>query len=148
MFFQIDCLFPVILAPVPPPKTVLAEAIPKPFMEVSILQYRDPERSETAQYKYVCALIQEAHLKIERDFLDEILDFFVAEKEILDEDMNEILNEDLALARKELKELASLRITRGIKDFYDYLHLGPLKVRWFFPQILFKIRFFGQTFKV
>ena len=112
----------MILAPVPPPKTVLAEAIPKPFMEVSILQYRDTERSETAQYKYVCALIQEAHLKIERDFLDEILDFFVAEKEILDEDMNEILNEDLALARKQLKELASLRITRGIKDFYDYLH--------------------------
>ena len=138
-FLQVDCLFPVILAPVPPPKTVLAEAIPKPFMEVSILQYRDTERSETAQYKYVCALIQEAHLKIERDFLDEILDFFVAEKEILDEDMHEILNEDLALARKQLKELASLRITRGIKDFYDYLHLGPLKVRFFFQQILFQI---------
>ena len=114
-------------------------------MEVSILQYRDTERSETAQYKYVCALIQEAHLKIERDFLDEILDFFVAEKEILDEDMNEILNEDLALARKQLKELASLRITRGIKDFYDYLHLGPLKVRFFSKDSVPNL---GLTFKL
>ena len=129
-------MFPVILAPVPPPKHVFADAIPKPFMEVSILQYRDPERTELEQYKYICALVQEVHLKIEKDILDEIMDFFVAEKEILDEDINEVLNEDLALARKELKELATLRITQGIKHFFDYLHLGPLKVNSDFLYVL------------
>ena len=119
----------MILAPVPPPKAVLADAIPKPFMEVSILQYRDPERTDMAQYKYVCALVQELDLKIEKDMIDDIMDFFVAEKEILDEDTSELLKEDLDLARKPLCELATLRITQGRKDFFDYLHLGPLKVR-------------------
>ena len=28
----VNCLFPVILAPVPPPKSVLADSIPKPFI--------------------------------------------------------------------------------------------------------------------
>ena len=40
----VNCLFPVILAPVPPPKSVLADSIPKPFMELSMLQYISPER--------------------------------------------------------------------------------------------------------
>ena len=85
--------------------------------------------TELEQYKYICALVQEVHLKIEKDFLDEIMDFFESEKEILDEDILQVLEEDLSLARKELKALATLRSgTQGIKHFFDYLHLGPLKV--------------------
>ena len=57
------------------------------------------------------------------------MDFFESEKEILDEDILQVLEEDLSLARKELKALATLRSgTQGIKHFFDYLHLGPLKV--------------------
>ena len=47
----VNCLFPVILAPVPPPKSVLADSIPKPFMEFSMLQYISPEHNSMAQYK-------------------------------------------------------------------------------------------------
>ena len=46
-----NCLFPVVLAPVPPPKSVLADSIPKPFMELSMLQYISPEHNSMAQYK-------------------------------------------------------------------------------------------------
>ena len=39
----VNCLFPVILAPVPPPKSVLADSIPKPFIgnvkKLHILSY-------------------------------------------------------------------------------------------------------------
>lgn len=124
----INCLFPVILAPVPPPKSVMADSIPKPFMELSMLQYVSPEHTNLAQYKYICALVQEVHLKIDQGFLNAIMDFFAAEEEILDEDINEFLKEDLNLARKELKDVATLRVTQGQKDFFDYLHLSPLKV--------------------
>ena len=46
-----NCWFPVVLAPVPPPKSVLADSIPKPFMELSMLQYISPEHTNMAQYK-------------------------------------------------------------------------------------------------
>ena len=38
----VNCLFPVILAPVPPPKSVLADSIPKPFignMQIQLFVY-------------------------------------------------------------------------------------------------------------
>ena len=72
--FQIDnqlnnCLFPVVLAPVPPPKSVVADSIPKPFMELSILEYKSPEHTNLRQFKYVHALVQELHIKIDQVFL-------------------------------------------------------------------------------
>ena len=33
------CLFPVVMSPVPPPKSVAANSSPKPFMELSVLEY-------------------------------------------------------------------------------------------------------------
>ena len=54
----VNCLFPVILAPVPPPKSVLADSIPKPFMEFSMLQYISPEHNSMAQYKVTYRVTQ------------------------------------------------------------------------------------------
>ena len=61
-----NCLFPVVLAPVPPPKSVVANSIPKPFMELSILEYKSPEHTNIRQFKYVHALVQELHIKIDQ----------------------------------------------------------------------------------
>ena len=69
-----NCWFPVVLAPVPPPKSVLADSIPKPFMELSVLQYRT-EHTNMAQYKYVSALVQEAHLKVDQGLLNNFTKF-------------------------------------------------------------------------
>lgn len=139
----VNCLFPVILAPVPPPKSVLADSIPKPFMELSMLQYISPERTNMAQYKYICALVQEVHLKIDQGLLNALMELTEAEEEILDEDINEFLKEDLALARKPLNEFASLRVTQGQKDFFDYLHLSPLKVH-----VSFSLTSYQSSFKM
>ena len=86
-------------------------------------------------FQYICALVQEVHLKIDQGILTAMMDFFEPEKEILDEDIKEFLQEDLGLARKPLVELATLRVTQGQKDFFDYLHLSPLKVRFTLSQI-------------
>ena len=121
-----ECLYPVIAAPVPPPKTVMAESVPKPFIELSILEYTSPEHN-TKQYKYIHALVQEMHLKIEMGFINALMELF-EEEEVLEENTAEKLSLDLSHARKDLKEHAVLSVTQGKKDFYDYLHLSPLKV--------------------
>ena len=59
-----ECLYPVIAAPVPPPKSVMAESVPKPFLELSVLEYTSPEHTDIKQYKYVHALVQELQLKV------------------------------------------------------------------------------------
>ena len=92
-------------------------------------------------FQYICALVQEVHLKIDQGILTAMMDFFEPEKEILDEDIKEFLQEDLGLARKPLVELATLRVTQGQKDFFDYLHLSPLKVRFILSQM--KLFFVG-----
>ena len=121
-----ECLYPVIAAPVPPPRTVMAESVPKPFIELSILEYTSPEHN-TKQYKYIHALVQEMHLKIEMGFINALMELF-EEDEVLEENTGEKLKLDLNHARKDLKEHAVLTVTQGKKDFYDYLHLSPLKV--------------------
>ncbi|TRY69082.1 hypothetical protein TCAL_09656 [Tigriopus californicus] len=122
-----ESLFPVILAPVPPPKSVVADSIPKPFIEMSVLQYFSPEHTNLTQYKYVHALVQELHIKVDQGLVNALIDL-LEEEEILDEDIHEFLKEDLELATKPLKDIAKLQVTVGLKDFYDYLHLSPLKV--------------------
>jgi vacuolar protein sorting-associated protein 13A/C len=67
-----ECLYPVIAAPVPPPKSVMAESVPKPFLELAVLEYTSPEHTDIKQYKYVHALVQELQLKV-RDFFISVL---------------------------------------------------------------------------
>ena len=138
-----ECLYPVIAAPVPPPKSVTAVSVPKPFIELSILEYTSPEHNLT-QYKYIHALVQEMHLKIELGFINAIIELF-EEEEILEENTGEKLELDLNHARKELKDHAILTVSQGKKDFYDYLHLSPLKVHVSFSLTSYNARRHGVT---
>jgi vacuolar protein sorting-associated protein 13A/C len=121
-----ECLYPVIAAPVPPPRSVTAVSVPKPFLELSILEYTSPEHN-MKQYKYISALVQEMHLKIELGFINALYEL-LDEEEVLEEDTRAKLEEDLQVARKELREHAVLTFSQENKDFFDYLHLSPLKV--------------------
>ena len=48
-----------------------AVSVPKPFIELSILEYTSPEHN-LKQYKYIHALVQEMHLKVELGFINAI----------------------------------------------------------------------------
>jgi len=50
------------------------------------------------------------------------------DEEILEENTKEKLELDLEMARKPLQEHAILTVSQGQKDFYDYLHMSPLKI--------------------
>ena len=47
-----------------PPRSVTADSIPKPLIELSVLMYESPEQTSMRQFKYVCALVQELLLKV------------------------------------------------------------------------------------
>ena len=42
----------------PPPKSVTAQSVPHPFLEISVLEYTSPAHMDMKQYKYIHALIQ------------------------------------------------------------------------------------------
>lgn len=68
-----DNIFPVVLAPVPPPKSVAATTELKPFIECSIVQRIIPH-SEVKQFKYLRVLMQEFHVKVDLLFINEIVE--------------------------------------------------------------------------
>lgn len=142
-----DCLFPVVLAPVPPPKSVALNSgelkllqlfqvsyvtdeiffvAHKPFMEVSIVQMF-VKHSQIRQFKYFKVLIQEFHVKVELGFVNAVMAVLQAaqysEQEVLQQ-----FQEDLKLVDVELYEKVSFQSLKEKKSFYDLLHFSPLKI--------------------
>lgn len=120
-----DPIFPVIFSPISPPKSIAAAGDKKPFVELSIVERVIPY-STVKQYKYMKALIQEFHIKIDMDFLTEILTMVSAEES--DEKREKRFVDQLEVIRQPLESLVNVQTTQEQKNFYDLLHLGPLKV--------------------
>ena len=121
-----DCIFPVVLSPVPPPKTVAANEGPKPFFELSLLQLTAGQ-SRVRQYKYFKILIQEFNVKVDIGFLHHLWQFLSAE-EVPDEVTAKKFMKDLEYTQKPLSSHITVISTNEQKNFYDLLHLSPLKV--------------------
>ncbi|XP_035233156.1 vacuolar protein sorting-associated protein 13A-like [Stegodyphus dumicola] len=121
-----DNVFPVVLAPVPPPKSVAAETAPKPFTELSVM-LRKAEHSAVPQFKYCKMLIQEFHVKLDQGFINSILLFFTADQppEI---DHMKIMALDKEVASSSLKDLAAVYSSQEKVNYFDNLHFSPLKV--------------------
>lgn len=120
-----DCIFPVVLAPVAPPKSVAATIELKPFIECSIVQRIVPH-SNVKQFKYLKVLTQEFHVKVDLLFINEIVE--LVSVELSDEEKRRLFNEDLKRQREPLSALALTQSSQDQKNFYDQLHLGPLKI--------------------
>ncbi|XP_021940255.1 vacuolar protein sorting-associated protein 13 isoform X3 [Zootermopsis nevadensis] len=121
-----DCVFPVVLAPVPPPKSVAADSALKPFAELSIVQRIMPH-SKVQQFKYFKVLIQEFHVKVDMGFINALLELFEAEEVSEAEEMR-LFEEDRQLVDKPLLSHVTLVSTQEQKNFYDLLHFSPLKI--------------------
>ncbi|XP_055701182.1 intermembrane lipid transfer protein Vps13 isoform X2 [Phlebotomus papatasi] len=120
-----DCIFPVILAPVPPPKSVAATTELKPFVEASIVERVIPF-STVKQYKYWKILMQEFHIRIDLGVINEIFDMINTEDS--EEEIVKIFAQELARLKEPLSSFVYVQSSQEQKNFYDQLHLGPLKV--------------------
>ncbi|XP_059226468.1 intermembrane lipid transfer protein Vps13 [Stomoxys calcitrans] len=120
-----DCIFPVVLAPIPPPKTLAKSMQFKPFVEVSIVERVVPH-STVKQYKYARVLMQEFHFKVDLVFLMAIAELFAASVD--DEREAKLFKDDVESIEKPLSDLVQIHSQMQQKNFYDNLHLGPMKV--------------------
>ncbi|XP_075971796.1 vacuolar protein sorting 13C isoform X2 [Anticarsia gemmatalis] len=119
--------FPVVLAPVPPPRSV-ANDDPhgmKPFIEVSIVE-RMMEHSKVRQYKYYKVLIQEFHVKVDMGLINALMGMF-PQRSLTEQEALEAFLLDLEKAGQPLEAVA-MGVAFDLKNFYDNLHLSPLKV--------------------
>ncbi|XP_022255668.1 vacuolar protein sorting-associated protein 13C-like [Limulus polyphemus] len=122
----VDCVFPVVLVPVPLPKSVAADSAPKPFTEISIMM-RKTEHSSLNQFKYFKVLIQEFQVKLDQSFLNSLISFF-SPKEPAHINHKELLEKDKVAIKKDLKGFATIYSSQDQKSFYDILHFSPIKI--------------------
>lgn len=120
-----DSIFPIILAPIPPPKSVAATTELKPFIEMSVVQRIIPHSSIT-QFKYMRVLMQEFHIKVDLDFINAIVDMLAFETS--EAEAKKRFDEDLNYQKQPLFAHVTVHSQQEQKNFYDNLHLGPIKV--------------------
>ncbi|XP_059141648.1 intermembrane lipid transfer protein VPS13A-like [Physella acuta] len=120
-------VFPTVLSPLPPPKSVAADSVPKPFIEVSLMN-RIHEHSNLVQIKYFKVLIQEMNLKVDQGFLMEILDLFSSDAQPKRDQEEIYFKTDIDCTKMNLKEVAGVSIQAQRVSFYDYFHVSPIKI--------------------
>jgi vacuolar protein sorting-associated protein 13A/C len=119
-------IFPIVLAPILPPKTVAVESAPKPFTELSVL-IRKTDYSSVLQFKYCRLLVQEFSVKIDQGFLGAMLGLF-SSGEVTDNQLHSAFLRDCEMVNQSLMEDTIQSTTYGIRNFYDELHCSPIKV--------------------
>ncbi|XP_020292498.1 vacuolar protein sorting-associated protein 13C isoform X2 [Pseudomyrmex gracilis] len=121
-----ECVFPVILAPVPLPKSVTQSTVMKPFAELSMVK-RLLEHSTVQQFRYFKVLVQEFHIKVDIVFINAIMGLFEA-NEVNDAEESALFRTDMMLVNKPLMYHVNLITTAEQKNFFDLLHFSPLKI--------------------
>nr|XP_050858456.1 intermembrane lipid transfer protein Vps13 isoform X2 [Vespula vulgaris] len=121
-----DCVFPVILAPVPLPKSITQSTVPKPFAELSMVK-RLLEHSTVQQFRYFKVLVQEFHIKVDIVFINAIM-AFLETNVANDVEESELFRSDMKLVHEPLMYHVSLITTAEQKNFFDLLHFSPLKI--------------------
>ncbi|XP_074034761.1 intermembrane lipid transfer protein Vps13-like isoform X2 [Leptinotarsa decemlineata] len=120
-----DCVFPVVLAPITPSRSITANSI-KPFVEVSIVQLL-LKNSQIRQFKYFKVLVQEFHVKVDMGFINAIMEL-LEQSENSDEDEKKLFLADMKLLKEELYSHAYSQSIQEQKSFYDLLHFSPFKI--------------------
>jgi vacuolar protein sorting-associated protein 13A/C len=120
-----DSIFPIILAPIPPPKSVAAITEMKPFVEMSVVQRLIPN-TNVKQFKYMRVLMQEFSLKVDLDFINALMEIF--DTTTTEAESKQKFLEDLQVQSQPLFDQVTVHSLQEQKNFYDNLHLGPIKV--------------------
>lgn len=125
-----DCVFPVILAPVPPPKSVIFSQNQKPFLELSLVKLSN-QFSYLQQYKYLGVLVQEFHFRADSGILSNLMYFF--EPAIMTEEAQiALMDSDVKRAEEPLSFFVRQTSKQEAKNYYSRLHLSPLKMHMSF----------------
>uniref|UniRef100_A0A1I8A753 VPS13_C domain-containing protein n=1 Tax=Steinernema glaseri TaxID=37863 RepID=A0A1I8A753_9BILA len=126
------CVFPVVLAVVPPPKSVIADSAPKPFLEFSFLM-RQSEHSNVVQVQYLRVLIQEFAVQVDQGLINALLQLTAGSTNVQPYN-KELFDKDLAVTKAQLSDRAVSTASTQQKAYYDDLHISPLMIHLSFSQ--------------
>ncbi|XP_050687793.1 intermembrane lipid transfer protein Vps13-like isoform X2 [Eriocheir sinensis] len=122
-----DVMFPVVLARVPTPRSVLADTVAKPFCEVSVAQ--KVISPTLTQFKYFAVLIQEFHAKVELPFVFAVMEVLMPTREVSTDLYSvEKYEKDEKIVHGTLTSKVKSQAGEGRKDYFDTLHLSPIKM--------------------
>ncbi|ELU14385.1 hypothetical protein CAPTEDRAFT_224867 [Capitella teleta] len=119
-------VFPTVLAPLPPPKSVAAESVPKPFTELSVM-IRKREFTSVMQFKYAKVLIQEFAVKVDQGFINALILMF-ASGEVDEQAQKTAFKADCDMINVDLMSETAQSSASEQKNYYDMLHFSPLKI--------------------
>ncbi|KAK6031853.1 hypothetical protein OSTOST_01985, partial [Ostertagia ostertagi] len=126
------CVFPRVLANVPPPKSILVDNAPKPFIELSYLQ-RQSEFSTVPEVEYARVLVQEFAVQVDQGLINALL--ALIESEVNKEAYRkELFDGDMATAMVRLEDTAMQNRSHAPRAFYNDLHISPLMIHLSFSQ--------------
>jgi len=126
------CVFPLILAMVPPPRSVVVDDEPKPFAEFSFIMSQS-EHSNILQIKYLRLLIQEFDVRIDRGLVEAILSLFNSEQISIPYTF-ESFKKDMEMTIPKLHERVVITKASKKKSFYHDLHISPLMMHFSYSQ--------------
>ncbi|CAB3407867.1 unnamed protein product [Caenorhabditis bovis] len=130
---QLDaCVFPRVLSVVPPPKSVIVDNTPKPFLELSLLQ-RQPEYSSIAEIEYAHVLLQEFSVCVDQGLINALL-LLISGEVARKPYGKEMFDEDLKICHVSLSETAKAYKSQRPKSFYNDLHISPIMMHLSFSQ--------------
>ena len=121
-----DCIFPIVLAPVPPPRSMATESIPHPFVEISIVELLDQRSGDVSQYEYVKLLVQEFHARIDMSLVNALGTLFVNDSDLKSEyEHKRSVELDIESAKQgeftESKSISSSSSSHIIVHFLDHV---------------------------
>ncbi|KAI1289479.1 Vacuolar protein sorting-associated protein 13C [Halotydeus destructor] len=118
------CLFPIIMCPVMPPKSVVKDSAPKAFVEFSTVLQRT---AGVNRIKYLSVLIQEFLVQIDGQFLMALVEFAGAHAIKTYGDDSTLIRNDLDTVMKKEEYVGTDEVILQ-KMFFDLIHFSPIKV--------------------
>uniref|UniRef100_A0A0K0FDI7 Vacuolar protein sorting-associated protein 13A (inferred by orthology to a human protein) n=1 Tax=Strongyloides venezuelensis TaxID=75913 RepID=A0A0K0FDI7_STRVS len=120
------CTFPLVLHVVPPPKSIVKNSEPKPFIDLAIYQ-QQPESSPIVQYQYFALLLQEFSVQADMGLLAAMLDFVnasAANKKYT----KELYQKDIEYTQIKLSDKAVSTAASVQKCLFDDFSFSPLMI--------------------
>ena len=116
-----DCVFPIVFAPVPPPRSLANESIPHPFIEASIVELLD-EKSDIQQFHYFKLLVQECHIRIDMSLVNAMGNLLAAQSESKSEaELEKTVEQDIDIARQGTNPLWCCAASPADCQLFDFL---------------------------
>uniref|UniRef100_A0A913HS02 Vacuolar protein sorting-associated protein 13A n=1 Tax=Strongyloides stercoralis TaxID=6248 RepID=A0A913HS02_STRER len=120
------CTFPLVLHVVPPPKSVIKNSEPKPFIDLAIYQ-QQPEGSPIVQYQYFALLLQEFSVQADMGLLAAMMDF-VAASSASKPYTKELYQKDIDYTKIKLSDKAVSTAASVQKCLFDDFSFSPLMI--------------------